>query len=186
MSAAPDIADSNNKGIALLIAVLALLLAFSEIGGKQAENDSLSKNIEASNLWSFFQAKTIRRADAMVAAESLTATMAAVTDPTAKAVMQKQVEAWRANAQRLETEPETNEGRRELMARAKAAEAERDLSKARNEKFEIASGILQIGIVVASAAIITGVTLLAFAGGAAGIAGVGLMALAQFAPTALF
>jgi hypothetical protein len=112
--------------------------------------------------------------------------MAAVTDPAAKAVMLKQVEAWRANAQRLETEPETNEGRRELMARAKAAEAERDLSKARNEKFEIASGILQIGIVVASAAIITGVTLLAFAGGAAGIAGLGLMALAQFVPTALF
>lgn len=186
MSAAPDITDSRNKGIALLIAMLALLLAFSEIGGKQAENDALAKNIEASNLWAFFQAKTIRRADATVAAEAMTATMAAVQDPAAKAVMQKQIDVWRANAQRLETEPETNEGRRELMARAKAAEAVRDLSKHRNEKFEIASGILQIGIVVASAAIITGVTLLAFAGGGAGLAGLGLMALAQFAPTALF
>jgi hypothetical protein len=186
MSAGPDLADSNNKGIALLIAMLALLLAFSEIGGKQAEGDSLARNIEASNLWSFFQAKTIRRADAIVAADSLTATMAAVSDPAARAVMQKQIDTWRANAQRLESEPETNEGRRELMARAKTAESERDLAKAKNEKFEIASGILQIGIVVASAAIITGVAALAWVGGIAGIAGLALMAVAQFAPTALF
>lgn len=186
MSAGPDLAESSNKGIALLIAMLALLLAFSEIGGKQAEGDSLGKNIEASNLWSFFQAKTIRRSDAIVAADSLTATMAAVSDPAARAVMQKQIDTWRANAQRLETEPDTNEGRRELMARAKAAEADRDLAKAKNEKFEIASGILQIGIVLASAAIITGVTLLAWSGALMGIIGVGLMALAQFAPTALF
>lgn len=185
-SPAAEIPEGHNKSIALLIAVLALLLAFSEIGGKQAENDALSKNIEASNLWAFFQAKTIRRSDAILAAESMTAMMASVPDAAAKAVMQKQIDAWRANAQRLETEPETNEGRRELMARAKAAETERDLSKHRNEKFEIASGILQIGIVISSAAIITGVGLLAGVGGVMGVIGLALMALAQFAPTALF
>jgi hypothetical protein len=185
-AALPDATDGTNKWIALLIATLALLLAFSEIGGKQAENDAMAKNIEASNLWSFFQAKTIRRADALVAAEAMTANMAAVQDVAAKAIMQKQVDAWRANAVRLESEPETREGRKELAARAKESEGERDLSKHRNEKFEIASGILQIGIVISSAAIITGVTLLAFAGGGLGIIGIALMALAQFAPMALF
>ncbi len=178
--------SASNKRIALLIAILALLLAFSEIGGKQAEGDSLAKNIEASNLWSFFQAKTIRRADAVVAAEAMAAQMAAVTDPAARAAMQKQIDAWRANAQRLDTEPETNEGRRELMARAKAAEEARDLSKHRNEKFEMASGVLQIAIVVSSASIITGIGLLAAGGIGLGILGLGLMALAQFAPMALF
>jgi hypothetical protein len=188
MSSAPDPTEmsGSNKRIALLIAILALLLAFSEIGGKQAESDSLARNIEASNLWAFFQAKTIRRADAIVAAEAMAAHMAGVADPAARAAMQKQIDAWRANAVRLDTEPETNEGRRELMARAKAAEADRDLSKARNEKFEMASGVLQIAIVISSASIITGIGLLAGGGVVLGVLALGLMALAQFAPLALF
>ncbi|MEK7753412.1 MAG: DUF4337 family protein, partial [Acidobacteriota bacterium] len=52
--------DPSNKKIALLIAVLALVLAFSETLGKGAQTAALSHNIEASNLWTFFQAKTIR------------------------------------------------------------------------------------------------------------------------------
>ncbi len=177
---------SSNKKVALLIAILALCLSFSEIGGKQAENDAIAKNIEASNLWSFFQAKTIRRADALVAAEAMSATVVGVQDPAAKAAMEKQIAAWRANAVRLESEPETNEGRKELMARAKAAEAERDLSKHRNEKFEIASGLLQIAIVLASASIITGIALLTMVAGGLGAFGLVLMALGMFAPLALF
>ena len=51
---------SQNKKIALLIAVIALFLAFSETLGKSAQTAALSDNVEASNLWAFFQAKTIR------------------------------------------------------------------------------------------------------------------------------
>jgi hypothetical protein len=51
----------GNKGVALLIAVLALVLAFSETLGKSAQTAALAANIEASNLWAFFQAKTIRQ-----------------------------------------------------------------------------------------------------------------------------
>ena len=45
----------GNKGVALLIAVLALVLAFSETLGKSAQTSALGYNIEASNLWAFFQ-----------------------------------------------------------------------------------------------------------------------------------
>ena len=51
----------GNKGIALLISVLALVLAFSETLGKNAQTSALAHNIEASNLWAFFQAKTVRQ-----------------------------------------------------------------------------------------------------------------------------
>jgi hypothetical protein len=176
---------SDNKGIALLIAVLALFLAFSEAGGKQSEGASISANIEASNLWAFFKAKTIRRATLITSAEALEATGASAADPEARERVRKLVEKWRADAQRLETEPETREGRRELMARAKAAEQTRDLEKAKNGWFEIASGSLQIAIVLASAAIITGVGLLAWAAGGLGLIGLGLMGLALLAPQAL-
>ena len=54
-------AAHSNKKIALVIAVLALFLAFSETLGKGAQTAALSQNIEASDLWNFFQAKTIRQ-----------------------------------------------------------------------------------------------------------------------------
>ena len=59
----------GNKGVALLISVLALVLAFSETLGKSAQTSALNQNVEASNLWSFFQAKTIRMTVTRTAAE---------------------------------------------------------------------------------------------------------------------
>ncbi|MDR6869525.1 hypothetical protein J2Y55_000518 [Bosea sp. BE125] len=178
--------EGGNKKIALLIAILALMLALAEIGGKQAENEAVAKNIEASNLWAFFQAKTIRGTTVRTASEAMEIDLAATIDPAARERMQKRIDGWKATAARYDSEPETNEGRKELMARAKAAEHERDDYKAKNENFEIASGLLQIGIVVASASIITGVVMLAFVGGGLGALALGFMSLAMFAPHLLF
>jgi hypothetical protein len=50
-----------NRRIALVIAILALFLSFSETLGKGAQTEVVTKNIEASDLWAFFQAKDIRR-----------------------------------------------------------------------------------------------------------------------------
>src|SRR5712671_1033909 len=60
----------RNKKVALLIAVLALFLAFSETMGKSAQTAALNSQIEASNLWNFFQAKNIRRTYTLVATDS--------------------------------------------------------------------------------------------------------------------
>src|SRR5215217_6837967 len=49
--------EGENKKIALLIAVLALFLALAETMAKGAQTSGLSYNVEASNLWAFFQAK---------------------------------------------------------------------------------------------------------------------------------
>ena len=43
--------------------------AFAETLGKGAQTESIAKNVEASNLWAFFQAKTIRRTVVQTAAE---------------------------------------------------------------------------------------------------------------------
>lgn len=192
VSAAPDVTENNqptsktNKRIALLIGVLALLLAFSEILGKNAEQDALSRNIEASNLWAFFQAKTIRGTTLRTAADAMEVELAGATDPAVRERLQKRIDGWKATIARYDSEPETNEGRKELIARAKAAEARRDISSARDDKYDIVSGLLQIAIVVSSAAIITGVTLLAWTGVGLGVLGLALMVVAEVAPTALF
>jgi hypothetical protein len=57
MSGAAGHVDPSHKGIALLIATLALVLAFSETLGKAAQTSGLSYNIEASNLWNFYQVR---------------------------------------------------------------------------------------------------------------------------------
>ncbi|GAU83088.1 DUF4337 domain-containing protein [Bosea sp. BIWAKO-01] len=179
-------ASGSNKRIALLIAMLALMLAFSEIGGKNAEQESISKNIEASNLWSFFQAKTIRGTTLRTAVEAMEVDLAAATEPATRERMQKRIDGWKQTIARYDSEPETNEGRKELVVRAKTAEAVRDIAAARDDKYDIVSGLLQIAIVISSAAIITGVTMLAVTGAGLGLLSFALMLLAQFAPTALF
>ena len=186
MSGHIEAPEGGNKKIALLIAILALMLALAEIGGKQAENEAVAKNIESSNLWAFFQAKTIRGTTLRTAADAMEVDVASATDPAAKERMTKRIDDWKRTIARYDSEPETNEGRKELMVRAKAAETARDDYKAKNENFEIASGLLQIGIVVASASIITGVTLLALVGGGLGGLALGFMGLAMFAPHLLF
>jgi Domain of unknown function (DUF4337) len=177
--------EGGNKYIALLIAVLALFLAFSEMLGKNAEKTSMQANIEANNLWAFFQAKTIRRSMAQNLSEFIEIDAVGLQDDMKKAAITKQVDTWKKLAARLESEPDTNEGRKELMARAKAAEKSRDLNNQKNEGFEVASALLQVAIVVASAMIITGIAWLAYMAGVLGIVAVSLMAVAQFAPAIL-
>jgi hypothetical protein len=177
--------EGSNKYVALLIAVLALFLAFSEMLGKHAEKSSIQSNIEASNLWSFFQAKTIRRSMAQNFTEAMQVDAASSTDDTRKAAIARQIETWTRLAARLESEPDTNEGRRELMARAQAAEKKRDVYSRKHTGFEIASAIFQVAIVVASAMIITGVLMLAYAAGGLGVIAAGVMAVTQFAPAML-
>ena len=120
--------DGSNKKIALLVAILAALLAVSEMGAKSSQTNALSSHIDASNLWSFFQSKTIRQTTLRTAAEEAEAAYKDGPAPLPPA-LKAQADRWRQTAQRYETEPETGEGRKELAARAKAKEQYRDRSK---------------------------------------------------------
>jgi hypothetical protein len=195
-----DLLDARNKKVALLIAVLALCLAFSETLGKSAQTAAISFNVEASNLWAFFQAKTIRQTMIQTGTELLKIDLIKETGDAAatKAAMTKRIQGWEQIAARYNTEPmerpvrkEVNinppygEGRRELMALAMAAEKKRDTAMERYHHYEVASAAFQIGIVLASATVITGMVLLSYFAGALGIVGLGFMAIGLFAPSAV-
>src|SRR5436189_5257773 len=111
----------NNKKIALIISVLALFLAFSETFGKSSQTAALNFQIEASNLWNFFQAKNIRRTLTLVAIQSAKIE-AAVAEGPRKAALEKQIAEWSETAARYQSEPEAGggkgEGTRELSKRA--------------------------------------------------------------------
>src|SRR5689334_17644272 len=155
-------ASGSNRNIALLIAVIALCLALSEMLGKGAQTESISKNVEAANLWAFFQAKSIRRTQIQTAAEQGKLTLGATADDAAKAALAKQIDTWEKTAARYRSEPETGEGTEQLAKRAKDAEHERDEATAKYHHYEIASAAFQIAIVLASATIITGMIILAW------------------------
>src|SRR5215212_7362248 len=112
----------GNKKIALLISVLALFLALVETMAKGAQTNALSYNIEASNLWSFFQAKTIRQTVVRTAGEMVDLERAPKVDPEATDAVAKRTDTWAKTVARWESEPETGEGRKELIARAKVAQ----------------------------------------------------------------
>lgn len=178
---------SGNTRIALLIAVLAACLAVSEMGGKTYQQQTTAANIEASNLWAFFQAKSIRQTVLRTAAEELEVQSTLLPGDGSKAdAVTNRIKSWRATADRYESEPSTNEGRKELVARAKAAEARRDKAHAAAETFEIASAAFQLAIVLASASVVAGVLGLAFLAGGVGIIGVVLTGIGWFAPFLLF
>jgi hypothetical protein len=178
-------AAHSNKKIALVIAILALFLAFSETLGKGAQTAALSENITVSDLWAFFQAKTIRQTVLRTAAETEAIELPTMTDTNVKAAMAKQIDAWKKTIDRYESDPESKEGRKELTERARETEHSRDINLAKYENYEMASAAFQIGIVLASASVITGMLALVY--GAAGLGAIGLMftGFGLFAPDML-
>jgi hypothetical protein len=168
----------GNKKIALLISVLALFLAFSETLGKSAQTEGIGLNIKASDTWNFFQALR-------TAAESLQAQAAGVTDEAVKATLAKQIEIWRNTVARYESDPKERDGRKELREQAEHYEHERDEKLARYHQYEFASASFQIGIVLASAEVITGMVVLGWLSGVLGLVGLGFTALGLWAPHAV-
>src|SRR5262245_61126596 len=170
--------SGGNKRIALLISVFALILAFAETLGKSAQTAAVAANIDALNLWNFFQAKTIRQTVLRTAAEELAVTS---TSESAK----KQIEAWRKTADRYQSEPDTNEGREQLIARAKAAEKKRTVLTAAYHHYETASAAVQIAIVMASASIITGMVALVWVAAGFGAVAIVFCVIGFWFPTAV-
>jgi hypothetical protein len=176
------VTERGGRYVALLISILAAMLALVEVSGGNAEQDATTNNITAANLWSFYQAKTIRRSNLQQLTEMVELDLPDLPPERAERT-RKRLEAGRATAARYESEPETNEGRKELAARAKAAEEARDRALAADNMFDYGSASLQLAIVLASASIVIGIMWLAWLAGGVGLIGVTFALLGWFAPT---
>ena len=164
--------DGENKYIAIFISILALFLAIAETMAKSAQTNSITYNVEASNLWAFFQAKSIRRTNVETAADAMDIDIKLAKDPVTKQLLEKRVADWRAAAARYRSEPETREGSTELAGRAKEAEKKRDLYAEKYHHFEVASAAFQIGIVLASVFLITHVVYTLWGAGLLAVLGI--------------
>jgi len=148
------------RWIGVYIGMLAVLLSIATMIGKNAEEDAAKANLDATNTWAFFQAKNIRREQFRVAAENMRLKLA--ENPQMPAAAKSMIEAGLAkydkNIAMYTSDKKRNEGLDELWMRAKALEKTRDAALARGPYFDYGEAFLQIAIVLASVAIVTGGT----------------------------
>lgn len=178
-------AAGHNKKIALVIAVIVLFLAIAETLGKSAQTEAIGLNIRASDTWNFFQAKTVRQTTLRGFADAAAIQLATAPTPEARAATEKQIATWKETVARYESDPKEKDGRKELRARAEHYEHERDTALARYHHYEIASAAFQIGIVLCSAAVITGMLALAYVAGGVAVLGLVFMVIGFVAPHAV-
>ena len=151
---------TRNKWIGVWVGVLAALLAVCTMGGDNAAKDANRANIDASNKWAFFQAKNIRRHELRLQTgefEVLLASNQQLPDVARKLIDEK-IAKYRKDEARLTSEPETGEGLNELLVKGKALEVQRDRAMLKDPFFDYGQALLQVAIVLASIAIITGGT----------------------------
>jgi hypothetical protein len=169
--------DRFKKRAAVGIAILAMLLAITGLGGNNATKEALNENILASNFFNFFQAKNMRQTAYILAADELE--LAWASDPTlpaeAKTAVRAKIDAYKKTIARYESEPETQEGKKELLVRARGHQEKRDHALKQDPYFDYAEALLQIAIVLISVAIVAEQVWLSFFGGALGLIGALLM-----------
>jgi len=158
---------------ALTISIFAMFLAITSLGGSNAGKEITQENILAANSYAFYQAKSIRQTALKVAVGDMELQMLREPNmnPAAKEATQKKIDDYKKTIDRYESEPETKEGKKELIMRAKEHEAVRDHAIRQDPWFDYAEGGLQIAIVLLSVSIIGSLPALYFAGLGLGLLG---------------
>jgi len=146
-----------------VITVIAALLAINTLMSGANSSKILNNTIEANNTWAFYQAKSIKGTLAEMALDD-------AKDP-------KRIRELAAKIARYESDPATGEGKKELMAKARNLENERSVAKTRSPYYTYAGSLLQIGIVLLTAAILA-VSMPLFWGSIA-VGGLGATLMAQ-------
>lgn len=162
----------DNRLTAIYIAVLAVLIAICSIGDDDASKTMIRSSVGAADTYAFFQAKNIRQSGFALAADEFEAMLLNPgLDGNTRKFMQDKLGKYRSTAERYESEPATGDGKKELLVKARAFEAERDLALRRDPYFDYGQGLLQIAIVLASSSLILGGVILLWVSGIMGVIG---------------
>lgn len=126
-----------------VITLLALMLAINTYISNGFGSKVLTNTIAANNMYSFYQAKSIKQT---LAEQSLDDAIA--RKETAKA------EKLKAKIDRYESDPEKGEGKKELLEKARSLEAERDEARRHSPWLTFSGTSFQLAIVLLSASIL--------------------------------
>jgi hypothetical protein len=174
-SAAADATFRKYTGIYL--GIVAMLLAITALGGSNATKTMLNSNIQASDIYSYYQAKNIRQTVYQLTAEQLDSELLALPDmpQEARTKIEDRIKRYRERVDRYESDPSTGDGKKELLAKAKEFEVRRDHAAERDPNFDFAEALFQIAIVLGSVSIVAASRPLVHLSGILAVAGTLLM-----------
>ncbi len=155
---------TRDKLIGVYVGILAVVLALCSLGGSNAQQNALQENIAASNVWSFFQAKNARRQALRLHTEELDVMLKAQPSmpDDARKTIETKIADYKTQDKQLTSDPKSGEGLDELFVKGKALEATRDEALKQGPYFDYGQALLQIAIVLASVALISGGNMLLY------------------------
>jgi hypothetical protein len=171
-------ADADfRKYTGIYLGIVAMLLAITALGGAHATKTIVNSNIQASDIYGYYQAKNIRQTVYELTAAQLDSELLALPEmpEAAKTKIQDRIKRYRERVDRYESDPSTGDGKKELLAKAKEFEVRRDHAAERDPNFDFAEALFQIAIVLGSVSIVAASRSLVKLSGALAIAGTLLM-----------
>jgi len=150
-------ADSNfRKLTGIYLGIVAMLLAITTLGGSNATKVMMNANIQASDIFGFYQAKYARQTSYRLAADQLDVLLAAnpAMPEAAKTKIEDRIKRWRVTADRYETDPASGQGKQQLLVTAREWQAKRDRAAERDPNFDFVEALFQIAIVLGSVSIV--------------------------------
>jgi hypothetical protein len=151
--------------VSVTISILAVLVAGATLLGHRAHTEELLLQSQATDKWSYYQAKNIRFHEVQVALDLLDALSAQGNDK-ARATREK----YAAEVERYQAD------KSDIGDEAKHLEDERDRVARRADRFDGGEALLEVGLVICSITLLTKRRAFWFAGMFVGAAGV-LLAL---------
>jgi hypothetical protein len=150
----------------LVIVFMALFLAANTYIANNFSSIAQTNLLQASNTYGFYQSKSIKQ------------TLAEGQLEEARLVGNKErIEKLQAKIDRYESEPATGEGKRELLAKARAQDAAREEARAHSPWLTFSGMLFQLAIVLLSASILSVNTRMYQA--SLGVGAIGLVLMAQ-------
>ena len=136
---ADQVGDAPTGGIkskaALIISIFAAIYSFDAFIGSTLSSRILNETIHLNDVYSFYQAKSIKQSLYQMAADDLEMVL---EDKNMAAGPREQLTArlvkYKASIARYESDPASGEGKKELLASAKQIEADRDRAKKQAEE----------------------------------------------------
>jgi hypothetical protein len=150
----------------LVIVFMALFLAANTYLANGFSSTAQTNLLQASNTYGFYQSKSIKQTLAEGQLEE-----------AKKGVDKERIEKLEAKIARYESEPDTGEGKRELLAKARAQDAAREAARAHSPWLTFSGMLFQLAIVLLSASILSVNTRMYQA--SLGVGAMGLVLMAQ-------
>lgn len=140
--------DRFGRRVGLTVALYAVALAVTSLGGGNAAKETMLAQQQASNLWAYYQAKAIRESEYNIQRQILECDL---EDGRVKSgdATRKLIEDFKKKVATYAKEKE------EIQADARRQEAIRDLNTRKDPYFDYAEVLLQIAIVTASVSMLS-------------------------------